>query len=389
MPLFTDYYFSTFSIATLVVVIQFLFVGLVFMIGKFFSNENLVGFAKHELGQAIFSILIIVSVISLIPFINYLFCLSLQESDYYNQGCSISDLSITAHVKVAREQLAAMYNNVRVLAKGTLRAFDWAATAGGASISVGLFSFNPFKYQGINAYIYAECFSILYKAMLFIKMQELFMILNAVYFFPYLFISGMIFRILPFTRKLGGLLMGISLGVFFVLPYMYILSASVFQEAGNFDTKFVLDTSQYAFMFITITGDVIDNNGQSTTFEDLMEKYSNENAKEGKDPFGMAMGNVVDQSTTSSKPPQYDYSILRKGTIPDPRGNSAFGSSLDYYNPKNPENHNYSLVEVVARIVLMATISSIFAIAGTISAIREISVLLGGDVEIAGLTKII
>ncbi len=386
-PLFTLFFTTLFPIALLVSLIHFLFVALMFMAGKTFMNDGLVGFAKHEFGQAIFSLVIIASVLTLIPLTNLLFCTSLQESGLYTQTCTASGTGlITAHVKVAREYLDMSYNNVRVLAKGTLRAFDWSATAAGANIGVGLTSFSPWKYQGINAYIYGECFSILYKAMLFLKFQELFMLLNALYFFPYLFCIGLVLRILPFTRKLGGLLMGITLGLFFVLPYMYILCGVVVQSTTGFDTKFVLDTSKYAFLFVTFS-DIIDNSGSPKTFDDVIGEYktANPGANTGN-VYAGAAGQLAQNAASGGS---YSYKIGKSGAVPNADGNAAFGSSLDYYDAANPDNHNYSLVEVVARILLAATISSIFAIAGTLAAIREISVMLGGDVEIAGLTRLI
>ncbi|MGB9635210.1 MAG: hypothetical protein ACPL0A_01910, partial [Candidatus Micrarchaeia archaeon] len=63
--------------------------------------------------------------------------------------------------------------------------------------------------------------------------------------------------------------------------------------------------------------------------------------------------------------------------------------SPQFYDPNSPENRSYSLTEVAARIILAVTFSSIFSLVGTLSAIREISSLFGGDVEIAGLTRLI
>ncbi|MCX8200183.1 MAG: hypothetical protein N3G76_01815 [Candidatus Micrarchaeota archaeon] len=389
---FTEFFYNLFPVAVLVVSIHFLLVALMFMAGKIFSNESLIGFSKHEFGQAIFSLIIIGSLLTVIPLVNMIFCTALGESGYIIQGsCSPQNLGITAHLKVARDHLAEAYNNVRVLAKGTLRAFDWAATCAGMSTSAGLFQISSMKYNSFHAYVYGESFTMLYRVLLFLKFQELFMVLNAIYFFPFLFNVGLVLRILPFTRKIGGLLMGITLGLFFVLPYMYILSQTVVESAEHFSTKFVLDTSKYMFFCITFS-DLVDPGGQRISFDEIIEKKREEAAKAGGDSSinvaGQAAAEIL--SKINSNPQQgFGYSIGKGGNLPNPRDTGAFGTSKDYYDPDNPTSHKYSLVEAVARAVLMATFTSIFAIAGTLSAIREISVMFGGDVEIAGLTKLI
>lgn len=384
---FTQFFVDLLPITALVLTIQLLFVALIYMAGKALANDNLVGFSKHEFGQAIFSAIIVGSVLTIIPLVNLIFCTALQEGGQYVGSCSPQNLFITAHLKVAREHLAEAYNNIRVLAKGTLRAFDWAATCAGASTSTGLLHLSSMKYNAFHAFIYGESFTILYRVLLFLKFQELFMVLNAIYFFPLLFNIGLVLRILPFTRKVGGLLMGITLGLFFVLPYMYILSQVVIDAAENFSTRFVLDTSKYMFFCITFS-DILDPGGGSTSFDDIIREKRAAAADPSVNVAGQASAEVLEKIITNPET-GFSYSVGKGGNIPNSKDNNAFGGSSDYFDPTNPTHHNYSLVEVIARAILFATITSIFAIAGTLSAIREISILLGGDVEIAGLTKLI
>jgi hypothetical protein len=277
-----------------------------------------------------------------------------------------------------------MYNNIRVLSKGMLRAFDWAATASGTTISVGLASIKPFAYSEIHAYVFGESFSLLYKVLLFVKFQELFLVLNSAYFFPAFFNIGLVFRMIPFTRKLGGLLMGITLGLFFALPYMYILSQIVIQSAEHFSTRFILDTSKWAFMFLNF-GNIVDNGGSVSggqDFEDALDEVRKQQPETNS--YGYATIKTLKDPTK-----QVDFNIGQSGSLPRPGDSMAFGNSGDYYDPANPSNHSYSVVEVVARVILAVTFSSIFSLVGTIAAIREISQLFGGDVEIAGLTRLI
>ncbi|MGC9057612.1 MAG: hypothetical protein ACP5H8_00840 [Candidatus Micrarchaeia archaeon] len=383
MPfMFTEFFTNLVPIALVISVIHILFVSLMYMVSKLLSNENLLGFARHEFSQAIYSLIIVGSTIGGIVLVNNLFCTALSDANLYTDECS-QDIGLTAHLKVAREHLAESYNNIRVLAKGVLRAYDWAATAGSASTSAGLFKIAPFKYSVIHAFVYGELFSILYKVLLFVKFQELFLIINAIYFFPAFFNLGLVFRILPFTRKLGGLLMGITLGLFFALPYMYILSQVVIESAENFSYKFMLESSKHAFAFLTF-GSIVDGDHKRD-----FEEYIEETRKQADtNVFGKAVAEQLMKRNVN-----YDYNIGISSNIPNAADNAAFGGGKQYspqfYDPNSPENRSYSLTEVAARIILAVTFSSIFSLVGTLSAIREISSLFGGDVEIAGLTRLI
>jgi hypothetical protein len=67
---------------------------------------------------------------------------------------------------------------------------------------------------------------------------------------------------------------------------------------------------------------------------------------------------------------------------------NLYGDAKDYLTVMEDRKNN-SFVEIVARVVLSTVFISVFAIVGTISAIKEISKFFGGDVEIAGLTRLI
>ncbi len=381
--MFTEFFYAFAPVAVALAVIHIMFVSLMYMASKLLLNDNLLAFSRHEFAQAIYSVIILGSVLSIIPITNNLFCLSLQESGMYAGACD-ADAGLIAHVKVARAHLAELYNNARVVAKGALRGYDWTATSSGASFHVGLGSISPLKYSAVHSFIYSESFSIITKAMLFIKMQELFLVVHTIYFFPLMFNIGLVFRMVPFTRKLGGLLMGISLSLFFILPYMYILSQVVLEGAGTFSHRFIIDTANYAFAFLTF-GSVMGGD-QHIDFDDYIETAREENPS--ANIFGKAANRLYAEKYIS-KSRDFSYGMGEAQMFPSPQSNSAFGTSADYFNPNSPEYHNYSFVEVVARLLVTVTFFSIVSIIGAISATKEISSLFGGDVEIAGLTRII
>lgn len=371
---FTEFFIMFVPIAILLAVIHVLFVALLYMVGKALQNENIIGMARHEFMQAVYSAIIVGSVLGSLIVVNSLFCSAIPK-EYYSGSCDASqDLLMTAHIKVARAHLAESYNNIRVLAKGMLRAYDWAATAASLKVSLGSFQINPITFKETDAFIFAESFSILSKVLLFVKAQELFLIINAAYFFPVFFNMGLALRVLPLTRKIGGLLMGITLGLFFALPYMYILSQSVIDLNGNFSTKFIIDSSPYAFAFINMVP--LAKSGPAD-LDDLVEAAIK---KDVGNVVGYAMANSIDEGV--------GYNVANVGEVPDPRGSRAFGTAADF-DPQNPSNKKYSVIEIVTRVIAAVTVTSVFSLVATIAVIRETSKLFGGDVEIAGLTRLI
>lgn len=379
---FTQFFYDFVPVAGMLAVIHILFVSLIYMVSKALSNENLLAFSRHEFAQAIYSAVIIGSVITTIAIVNNLFCIHLSENGLFSGACD-SDIGLIAHVKVARAHLGELYNNVRVLAKGALRGFDWTATSSGTTIGIGIISLSPLKYSAIHSFIYGESFTILTDALLFVKLQELFMLIHTAYFFPVMFNLGLVFRMMPFTRKLGGLLMGISLSLFFVLPYMYILSQVVLESAGTLSYKFIVDTANYAFAFLTF-GSVMGGDTYND-FDEYMEKAREVNPT--GDVFGKAATSLYNDKYKGLT--DFSYRMGASQMYASPSSNNAFGKAADYYNPDSPQYHNYSFVEVVARVLVTVTFFSVFSIIGAISASIEISSLFGGDVEIAGLTRII
>ena len=398
MDLAVDYLSLTFSISALLIIIHFGFVALSYMASKIFSNSSLDGFSKHELQQAIFSAFILGSIFAGILVVNNLFCVSLLDVELASacnvpESFSFSEFNGNTHLNVARAKLGMFYNDVRVLAKGALRAYDWMDFISDLKGSSGLYESTVvyMAHTGVHAIIYSECFDILSNVLIFIKFQELFLFMNAVYFFPPFLYFGLILRILPFTRKLGGLLLGICLSLFFVLPYLYIAGWIIIDAAPGFGTKYIIDTSSIVFTFFSFNVVGEDNTQTPIDVGDF--------AKE------QLMKDLEDNPTT---PPVRDSSVYGYQELVDENGNlkenvevgigseqiqyedskNLYGDSKDYLT-KQSERKNNSFVEIVARVVLSVIFVTVFALVGTISAIKEISAFFGGDVEIAGLTRLI
>jgi hypothetical protein len=400
-----DYYSLIFTVAGLLLMIHFAFIALTYMISKILSNNNLETFSKHEFNQAIFSIVILGSIFSGFVVVNNLFCVSLEQSGYAQPGSctpqafTFTGMQGTVHLNVARSKLSLFYNDVRVLGKGALKAYDWADFYANLAGSQGLMKGSvPFMgHQGVHAMIYSELFDILSHILVFLKFQELFLLLNSVYFFPPFLYFGIVLRILPFTRKLGGLLLGITLGLFYILPYFYIGGWIILESTPGFGTKYIVDTSAA----LSLTGvskimggeDVMQPVDTSAYVEErIYDTDGNVRGAEIRDPVGAiierydVVGAIEDDLSTDGARGYATGINVNQMKYED--SSHLYGDARDYLTLQQ-ERRNNSFVEIVARVVLSTAFISIFAIIGTISGVKEISKIFGGDIEIAGLTRLI
>jgi hypothetical protein len=393
-----DYFSMIFIVSSLLLIIHFSFVALSYMVSKIFSINSLEGFSKHEFQQAMYSLIIIGSIFSGILVVNNLFCVSLLQTGFtvsciVPQSFSFEGMNGVLHLNVARSKLSLFYNDVRVLGKGALKAYDWMDFYDGLSGGGGLLQTKiPFTaHTGIHAMIYSELFDILSHILIFLKFQELFLVINSIYFFAPFMYLGIILRILPFTRKLGGLLLGITLGLFFVLPYMYIAGWIIIESTPGFGTKYIVDTSSsISSMFSYKMNKVMGGDNVLETVD--TSQYVRDELEKGniRDPVGGIVTGLVTEGVLDENLSPTDDAALTINTdqLQYQDSKNLYGDAQDYLTLRENRRNN-SFVEIVARVVLSTAFITLFAVVGTISAIKEISKMLGGDIEIAGLTRLI
>lgn len=140
------------------------------------------------------------------------------------------------------------------------------------------------------------------------------------------FITGVLFRIPWFTRKLGGLLVALAIGLYAILPLVYVLA------------WYTVDRSSVTF-------------NEQMLSEDLTEVE-----------FGELASTLGGKTSVASLFTNYD------------------GSGKEV---------QIGLLDMVGRAYLINTLIPVLAIFATIGFVRHFSPMIGGDVEIAGLTRII
>lgn len=85
------------------------------------------------------------------------------------------------------------------------------------------FGFAPFTGSSVLMNSMTTVGSMLIKVMIVVKFQEISLLYMEKGVYPLFLMGGFVLRTVWFTRKLGGLMIAIALGIFFILPFMYAL----------------------------------------------------------------------------------------------------------------------------------------------------------------------
>jgi len=188
-------------------------------------------------------------------------------------------------------------------------------------------------------------------------------------------------------------LLGITLGLFFVLPYFYIVGAIILDSTPGFGTKYIIDTSSYVFAFFS--ANVMGGTGElePIDFSEVARKKFFEERKSDDPQIGRDIGieAIKEEFLDENSENKYNGDLQGGVGVSQARyedSKSLYGDSIDYLTRLN-NRKNHSFVEIVSRVVLSTVFITVFALVGTIAAIKEISRFFGGDIEIAGLTRLI
>jgi len=282
----------------------------------------------------------------------------------------------------------------------------------------GFFTFNPWRgFYTIGNKIKEMVFDWTTKLMMLMKFQEVFLRFIATALFPSMFVVGVLLRTFPFTRKLGGLLLAIALSLYFVLPSFYALGALIVLEIkndpyvqaqwhidkANPDPANNLDPPIANLMYVTGdihmpggTGKVSTAAYRSELRKDESMDTDNGNKftqamEKGKDAAGNPLASPVDLSSNAFRGASDDQK--------DAAMKGAYGATMTWFGEVSKKSFidNYvsfvwepgGPLDILARLTFWTTFFSLFGLLATIAAIRSLSVTFGGDIEIAGLTRLI
>jgi hypothetical protein len=276
----------------------------------------------------------------------------------------------------------------------------------------GFMTFTPWKgFYTMGNKIKELLFDWAIKVMMLVKFQEVLLRFIATALFQALFIMGAVLRTFSFTRKIGGLLLAMAISLYFIYPSFYAFGALVMLSLKNdpqVSSAWLHDSTanpqgisnpdppiaytMYLRDNLTVPG----GNGSYTTDE----VRSRLQAYEGLSPQDYFT--AVDQNGLNMTP-RFDLSSNQYANASEAQQNASLATAraaadnwFGVVSKENKIDHFLDFawlangpIDALSRLTFWATFFSLFGILATIAAIRSLSITFGGDVEIAGLTRLI
>ena len=373
------------QLAVLVIFMGFLLMGLAYMVGYAFDFKTVQIFVKNEMIQLIASTIILANVFLLIPAMDVVsqqfaadilvlqggagsvssqtatgtwevrpgHAVNITEPDmsngYWNGRWTIREVPSMGviscpspcHFYLARAYLGYNYERIAAIARTVVKAYatlSWVDyTRVGVFVNVLGVVFQikvtamPFTGLSIIYHSLGTCFDLMAKAMLSVKFQEMTLLYLQNGVFPIFLIGGIIMRSVWFMRKLGGLLIAIAIGVYTVFPLLYVLC------------WYTVDAS-------------------STTLS-----------------IDASMVPTGNSFRVSLLPWESNNLVLDDGAV-----ERMLFTTYDANNIPTP-----GILDIAASLMVPAVAIPLLNLIITIAFIKTLSASLGGDLELAGLTRIL
>lgn len=272
----------------------------------------------------------------------------------------------------------------------------------------GFFTFNPWRgFFTIGNTVKSLVFSWAMKIMMLTKFQEILLRFIAVAVFPAFFVIGAILRTFAFTRRLGGLLLAMAIALYFIFPAFYAFGALVMLNIKHHpDVVNAWNDEMEAHVSdnpnppiansMYVTGDfaMVGGDGQFSLDEarESLSQYEGASAEqyyewmEGKDNPAMIHFDLSNDDPHTEQQKEEAYTnAYEKGMawFDNISREGKFDKFVTFaWEPNGP-------IESLSRLTFWSLFFSLFSIIGTIAGIRSLSITFGGDIEIAGLTRLI
>lgn len=409
---------------------------LVYLAGSALMNEKIKLWAKMELYEIFFSAVIIVLIFMLVPVATDITNAALNigaggasvtstyikiptasgYSEEYVDLCSDRTLfgyeNLSAcHLRLAIYYFRTLYEEGRVFGYNILRTYSWTSFLSETSVTIqvisekmGMVMWAPWKGLFVMRNQALEfCFNWIVPLMTLNKFQEIFLKFFAIAAFPILVVLGGLLRTFTFTRRLGGLLLGLAIACYFIYPAIYALGGLLIIEIKNeardewlanndanpygsndppiINTLFIKQGDEIKIGGVGILGSYGDIEKEMMK-QDWQKEYDRqareEELRENTTPK-MDLGEKVEDSEKEG---------LLMRMVSFIKAFFSFLFSRNFLLDTTAWNDG-GYIEVTARFTVFSILFSLFAIFGTIASIRSLTMTLGGDIELAGLTRLI
>ena len=395
---FTDIWSNWQAVAITAATLSVLFASMAYLLSLIFRTKSLEVWAKEEVYQAVASGFIIAAAVLGVTLIVSTACI-------LTGGCPAGKDHLDVAINVVENMKNKTVSQTEYLFQLSMRVgfiksmgkyYDFSLGPGSEECLVGACptAFGWAWYMWAGASVIADSLDYAFSVMIpilssfFAQLWLLKFIQHTL--FPSLLALGILLRTFFFTRKVGGLLIAIALGLYTIYPLMYVLMGSYMDFTPR---KFYYPNSDFThdYAFISCAGgEYLPGGGSSNA------------------PFctgfpGMLSFIIPGLPTAVGNFQNADFMFKNGCDAGDP--NSCPGNPPSICTPvaggtycgTNPKPDVYAgmrseydgVLPVVGYLLVPALFIPLIIILVTISFIRNLSPMLGGDVEIAGLTKFI
>ncbi len=401
------------KIGAIVLMISAMIVGIAYMIAALFDLEKVHAWAKQETWELVFSFALLLCIIPTVVLANHvaavlvqatdpaaysMFCASSTPPFIYHVGKNTVDFgygSLPCHMRVAKDYLESIFYEAAsaYLVIGVMNSYLYYMAHLGITMharGVGPRLLTGATNMALTFYttksnFYAFVTKYLVRILVVLRFQEVFLqfIANAV--FPTFLAIGIAARSFHLTRKIGGLLIAIALCTYFVYPMFYVLGDYAYYAVAYGNN--LVPVNQHpnpAKNPVIARFKIGDSNIKPNT--DLLETKKNQLdstlkvSKKANSVFDR-ISDIFSGSGGGSGSTVSQMNGAVASRIRD-IGAIALLSPGAFYQ-------NMEVLDALACLMFFSTFFSFFAVIGTIASIKVLSPMLGGDTEIAGLTRLI
>lgn len=413
-------------------------VALAYALGSLLSNDQMKAWAKVELVEVFYSAVILGMTVFLVTLADSSIAGLINTSHPYVANDMVSQTGfctyldglqdykgLPCHIAVGKSFFSTLFDESSMYLYSMLSDYNRMAYLASIGVnmdtilhSTGGLSFSPFSaYLQMPIGIYNYLFDFGIRSLILIKSQEILLVFVNASVFPIFMGVGIALRAFPAFRKLGGLMMGIALSMYYVFPAFYILGSYIltnmmivqFHDSATHSVN-IMDAP-----FIDFNSMKIGDTGKSVA--DLIP-----NPTVTRDANGVSMDYVtrdasgaygtthLTQSDLDTGKPIYLNTAgadICKPTTDRVSGFDAGDEWIDlltllaqiggftisgFMTGDKFDEWIFSdngIINSMARMIFFSLFFSFLAVMSTIAAIKNISPMLGGDTEIAGLTHLV
>jgi len=398
IPLAVLLYIQYLPIAGAVILVTVSFIALAYLLGSLLSNDQVKAWARIELTEAFYPAIIIALAFSIFAIADASIESFLDSPGVHPQAAGNPPIctqlhsypqydDYPCHIAVAKNFFSTAFDQGNTYLYSILKQysqFSFLASVGLNWETIehahGSMSFTPFApYLHIPMTVYSYLFDFGIRSLILLKMQEILLGFIKGSVFPVFFVAGAVLRAFPAMRRLGGLMMATAVSLYYVFPAFYVLGSAVF-------TGMILETP---------TGEVlmapeVDFSALNLPYKDPdMSQYTDSQKESGELLTLTQRENIC--KAPAEKESGFDVADEWKSFVGlmfeilgAPVSGVAWGEQFDEW-----VFGGNGIVMGMGRMVFFSLFFSFLAVMSTIAAIKSLSPLFGGDVEIAGLTHLV